>query len=61
MVVVNTSDMFFCFQVAADYWLTKGIDGILLYGFDSVADLAPSGWASIREIVSNHSVEEKKR
>ncbi|XP_058272001.1 4F2 cell-surface antigen heavy chain-like [Hemibagrus wyckioides] len=47
-------------KVATDYWLTKGVDGILLYGVDSVDTVVPSFWTSIREIVSNHTKEEKK-
>ncbi|KAK3524060.1 hypothetical protein QTP70_017583 [Hemibagrus guttatus] len=48
-------------KVATDYWLTKGVDGILLYGVDRVATVVPSIWTSIREIVSNHTKEEKKK
>lgn len=50
----------FCFQVATDYWLKKGVDGILLYGVEHVAQAAPSVWTNIRETVSNHSKEMKK-
>ncbi|XP_047661646.1 solute carrier family 3 member 2b isoform X2 [Tachysurus fulvidraco] len=46
---------------ATDYWLKKGVDGILLYGVQHVATVAPSIWASIRETVSNHTEEEKKK
>lgn len=61
MVAVYPIEIFFCFQDAADYWLGKGIDGILLYGFDHVAELAPSVWMNIRETVSNHTELEKKK
>lgn len=66
MVVVNLVGVFFCFfflcfQAAADYWLGKGVDGILLYGVERVANIAPSAWASIRETVKNHTTEEKKK
>ncbi|XP_060747122.1 solute carrier family 3 member 2b [Tachysurus vachellii] len=46
---------------ATDYWLKKGVDGILLYGVEQVATGAPLIWASIRETVSNHTEEEKKK
>ncbi|KAK3555842.1 hypothetical protein QTP86_029030 [Hemibagrus guttatus] len=48
-------------KVATDYWLAKGVDGILLYGVDRVATVVPSIWDSIREIVSNHTKEKKKK
>ncbi|KAM9450513.1 amino acid transporter heavy chain SLC3A2-like isoform 1-T2 [Clarias gariepinus] len=48
-------------QAAADHWMKKGVDGILLYGVDRVARDVPSVWASIRETVSNHTEEERKK
>ncbi|MCJ8740670.1 hypothetical protein PDJAM_G00061640 [Pangasius djambal] len=39
----------------------KSVDGILLYGVERVATVVPSVWASIRETVSNHSEEQKKK
>ncbi|KAB5548771.1 hypothetical protein PHYPO_G00059430 [Pangasianodon hypophthalmus] len=48
-------------KVATDFWLKKGVDGILLYGVERVATVVPSVWAGIRETVSNHSEEEKKK
>ncbi|KAI5096762.1 solute carrier family 3 (amino acid transporter heavy chain), member 2b, partial [Silurus meridionalis] len=48
-------------KVATDYWLKKGVDGILLYGVERVASVAPLTWASIRDTVNNHTKEESKK
>lgn len=59
-VVGNLGDHF-CFQAATDHWLDKGVDGVLLYGFEHVAKVVPLVWDSIRETVSNHTEEDKKK
>ncbi|XP_060792319.1 solute carrier family 3 member 2b isoform X2 [Neoarius graeffei] len=48
-------------RAATDHWLDKGVDGILLYGFEHVAKVVPLVWDSIRETVSNHTEEDKKK
>ncbi|XP_017348740.1 solute carrier family 3 member 2b [Ictalurus punctatus] len=48
-------------KIATDYWLKKGIDGILLYGVERVSSVVPSFWPSIRETVDNHTKDEEKK
>lgn len=45
---------------ATDYWLSKGVDGILIHGVDHI-DTYDSFWTAMRETVKNHTQEEKKK
>uniref|UniRef100_W5KIY3 Solute carrier family 3 member 2b n=1 Tax=Astyanax mexicanus TaxID=7994 RepID=W5KIY3_ASTMX len=45
---------------ATNYWLSKGVDGILLHGIDRI-DTLDSFWTGMRETVKNHTQEEKKK
>ncbi|KAF4077303.1 hypothetical protein AMELA_G00206560 [Ameiurus melas] len=57
---ISVTDVTEKVKIATDYWLKKGVDGILLYGVE-VSNVAPSVWSSIREIVSNHTKDEEKK
>ncbi|XP_076836175.1 solute carrier family 3 member 2b [Brachyhypopomus gauderio] len=46
---------------ATAYWLTQGVDGILLYGVEHIADKLPSSWNDIKDTIRSYNEDEKKK